>query len=733
MPVCLGGVLLSKRREYNALHLHRFAGFRIRLNVHPAQSYIVRRHFVLVRRLKGNPLERLLLLHAENGIIRTRHSHIRLERGSSRKNTPIGSWRVRMCPDHRRHSSIKVPAHCHFLCCRVGVKIHKYHFGLLEHLRDGPVSCLERIIDRLHVDPALDIQNADLPLFSHIHHDKSIAAVFPGIVQRTKDTSVSAKDFPAVPPIPHMIACCNHVGAKLKNLLRMILGNPLAFRDVLAVDDEEIHIVFLDIVRNERYCKLKSGLADNIANEEDVQGFGHGEFRCGCEKTGCDSIKYRDFNLQKVGENPVAFSTPEPYIQSTFSWHWMNRLLFILCFLLAVTDLTAQQPVVKSGVEVLRDRGFDVLKGKRVGLITNPTGVDSKLISTTDVLFNAKDVKLVALFGPEHGVRGNLPAGEKAESSIDERTKLPVYSLYGKTRKPTKSMLRDIDVLVYDIQDIGCRSYTFISTMGLAMEAAAESKIEFVVLDRPNPLGGLKVEGNIIEKGFESFVAQYPIPYVYGLTCGELARLLNDEGMLANGAKCKLTVIPMQGWKRTMTFDDTGLPWVPTSPHIPTSTSPRYYVATGILGELGVVSEGVGYTLPFQMFAAEWIDPERLAMRMTAQDIEGVMFRPVRFRPFYGRNKDKDVGGVQIYITDYSKVNLMSLQFRLLQVHHDMYPDKNPFEMADARSLKSFDAVLGTDEIRKRFTKSMRFEDVRDYLNKDVETFRKKSKKYLLY
>ncbi len=201
-----------------------------------------------------------------------------------------------------------------------------------------------------------------------------------------------------------------------------------------------------------------------------------------------------------------------------------------------------------------------MLQGKRVGLITNPTGVDSQLKSTVDILNEAPGVKLVALYGPEHGVRGDIYAGDHVETVTDAQTGLPIFSLYGKTRKATPEMLKDIDVLVYDIQDIGCRSYTYISTMGLAMEAAAENNIEFVVLDRPNPVSGLKIEGNLAEDKFISFVSQFKIPYLYGLTCGELAKMLNNEKML--GAQCKLTVVPMKGWKRSMTFDQTGLPWV---------------------------------------------------------------------------------------------------------------------------------------------------------------------------
>lgn len=411
----------------------------------------------------------------------------------------------------------------------------------------------------------------------------------------------------------------------------------------------------------------------------------------------------------------------------------MNRLLPILASLVFAQVLFAQTASVRPGIEVLRERDFDLLRGKRVGLITNPTGVDSKLNSTIDILHRARGVNLVALFGPEHGVRGEHPAGEKVESRTDEQTKLPVYSLYGRTRKPTKSMLEGVDMLVYDIQDIGCRSYTYISTMGLAMEAAAENNIEFVVLDRPNPLGGERIEGNIVEKGFKSFISQFPIPYVYGLTCGELAAMLNGERMLKNGVTCKLTVVPMENWKRSMTFDATGLPWVPASPHIPTASSAMHYVSTGILGELGVISEGVGYTTPFQIFAATWINPVPLVERLNGLKLEGILFRPLTFKPFYGRLKDSTLHGVQLHIMDASKLNLMSLQFLFMQVHNELYPNKNPFSMADTSGTHGFDNVIGTDRIRKDFTRRMMYEDVEDYLQKDIEPFRLRSRRYWLY
>ena len=393
----------------------------------------------------------------------------------------------------------------------------------------------------------------------------------------------------------------------------------------------------------------------------------------------------------------------------------------------------SQVPIVKTGIEVLEENNFNILQGKRVGLITNPTGVDSKLKSTIDILYEAKNVNLVALYGPEHGVRGDYAAGDYVGNYTDAQTKLPVYSLYGKTRKPTPEMLKGIDVLVYDIQDIGCRSYTYISTMGLAMQAAAENHIEFVVLDSPNPLGGLKIEGNLVEEGYHSFVSQFSIPYVYGLTCGELAKMLNSEGMLGDSVKCKLTVVQMENWKREMTFEDTKLQWVPTSPHIPHNYSPEFYVATGILGELGVISEGVGYTLPFQVLAADWINPELLANKMNELNLPGVIFRPITFKPFYGRDNGKELHGVQIHITDYSKINLMSIQFLFLQVNNELYPDKNPFKLCDESRLKMFDKVCGSDKVRELFTKIMNYDSIKDYLNKDVDSFKILSEKYYLY
>jgi len=387
---------------------------------------------------------------------------------------------------------------------------------------------------------------------------------------------------------------------------------------------------------------------------------------------------------------------------------------------------------VKTGVEVLRDRNFDILKGKRVGLVTNPTGVDSKLKSTIDILFEAKEVNLTALYGPEHGVRGNYSAGDLVDFYVDDATKLPVYSLYGKTRKPTAEMLKDVDVLVFDIQDIGSRSYTYISTMGLVMEAAAEYNKEVVILDRPNPLGGNRIEGNVVEDGYYSFVSQFAIPYVHGLTVGELAMLLNEEGLLENKSKCKLSVVPLEGWTRNLYFEQTGLPWVLSSPHVPHKFSPFYYTVSGILGELrGVLSIGVGYTTPFQTFATEWINAEELAIKMNSYNLQGVIFRPITYKPYYGFGKDKMLHGVEIYITDYTNINLIPVQFYFAQAVNELY-GRNIISENEGR-FDMFDKVLGTSKIRELFMQRLKVEDIVPYLNKDIENFRKLSKKYYLY
>lgn len=412
------------------------------------------------------------------------------------------------------------------------------------------------------------------------------------------------------------------------------------------------------------------------------------------------------------------------------------KFIYVLTISLLLSLCASAQ--VKTGIEVLRDRGFEGLLGKRVGLVTNPSGVDLQLNSTVDILFAAPEVNLVALYGPEHGVRGNAYAGDKVADSRDSKTGLPVYSLYGTTRKPTPEMLEGIDVMVYDIQDVGVRSYTFISTLGLVMEACAAKDIEVMVLDRPNPLGGNKIEGCYVEQPFNSFVSQYKIPYIYGLTVGELANLVNEEGLNRGQkgnqepVKCKLSVIPMEGWTRDMLYEDTGLPWVLPSPNIPFKDSPMYYAASGVCGELyGFMNIGIGYTLPFQLFGALWLDPEKLIAKLESYNLPGISFRTIWFKPYFGSLAGKHVKGIQFFFTDYEKARVTETQFYVMQAVAELYPDKKAFEVVTGIGL--FDKVCGTDFIRKEFSKRYKVEDIKEYWSKDEESFRALSQKFYLY
>ena len=412
-----------------------------------------------------------------------------------------------------------------------------------------------------------------------------------------------------------------------------------------------------------------------------------------------------------------------------------NRL--ILTVLLGC--LCAAAPAqVRPGIEVLESRGFIGLRGKRVGLVTNPSGVDRNLRSTIDILFDAPGVDLVALFGPEHGVRGDAYAGDHVTDSKDPRTGLPVYSIYGATREPTQAMLEGIDVMVYDIQDVGTRSYTFISTLGLVMRACAKKGIEVMVLDRPNPLGGLKVEGSYVEPGFFSFVSQFKIPYVYGLTVGELAKLINEEGLNRGQRgneeplRCQLLVVPMQGWHRWMRYADTGLPWILPSPNIPYAQSAVNYPSAGLCGELGYLNIGVGYTLPFETFAAEWIDAGKLLDKLNSYDLPGVAFREIHYKPISGGSAGKLLHGVQYHYTDYEVATITLTQFYVMQAVGELYPDRNPFKGV-ASKYEMFHKVCGTDYVRIAFSKRQRVEDILEHWSKDVEDFKTLSMGYYLY
>lgn len=418
-----------------------------------------------------------------------------------------------------------------------------------------------------------------------------------------------------------------------------------------------------------------------------------------------------------------------------------SLLLSFGCGVQAETKVAEAQPAaktrVKPGIEVLQDRHFAGLEGKKVGLLTNPSGVDHNLRSTIDILYKAENVDLVRLFAPEHGVRGDIYAGGHADDTIDKSTGLKVFSVYGNTRKPTPEMLKGLDVVVYDIQDVGSRSYTFISSLGLMMRACAEQGIEVMVLDRPNPVNGLKVEGCLVEDGFHSFVSEFKIPYVYGLTVGELAVLINEEGLNCGEQgkeaplKCKLSVIPMEGWTRDMTFVDTGLPWVLPSPNIPYPQSAIGYPSSGLVGEFNnYLNIGVGYTIPFGTFAAEWLDAEALKAKLDSYEIPGTSFRTIYFKPFSGGSAGKLIQGVEYFYSDYDKAQLTMTQFYVMQAVHELYPKINPFE---GLRNNMFDKVCGTDYVRLNMQRNFKVADIEAYWNKDVDSFKQLSRKYYLY
>ena len=397
---------------------------------------------------------------------------------------------------------------------------------------------------------------------------------------------------------------------------------------------------------------------------------------------------------------------------------------------------------VKLGNEVLfEDAQYQgLLKGKRVGLITNPTGMDSRFVSTIDKLFRMQDVKLTALFAPEHGVRGEKGAGDKVQNEIDPVTGVQIYSLHGedakkrRQNKPRPSMLRDVDVLVYDIQDIGNRSYTYVGTMKLCMQAAKENGKEFVVLDRPNPMGGNLVSGPMLDPRYVTLVGWGPVAYIYGLTPGETARLLNEE------IGCKLTVVPMKGWKRDMVWEDTGLPWIPTSTHMQHADDCWFIAITGMLGELTFVSVGVGYPGPFRYVGAPWIDGVRLAHEMNNRRLPGLYFRPAYYEPYYNSYKGRQCSGVHIIITDRDKVKPVEAGIHLVEAINTLYPEqKLMLAGPDADLGKSkarvsmFNKVMGSGKVRKALLDGRKADEIIAEWKTELDKFTQDRRKFFLY
>ncbi len=371
-----------------------------------------------------------------------------------------------------------------------------------------------------------------------------------------------------------------------------------------------------------------------------------------------------------------------------------------------------------NGIDALKRDGFALLKGKRVGLITNHTGRDRDGVSAIDLLFNAPDVKLVALFSPEHGIRGALD--EKVSDSEDEKTKLPIYSLYGETRQPTAEQLKEIDTLVFDIQDVGARFYTYISTMGMAMEAAAKNQKSFVVLDRVNPINGAGVEGPVADTDKLSFVAYHPIPIRHGMTVGELAQLFNRERAI----NVDLQVVRIEDWKRDRWFDETGLTWINPSPNMRSLTQATLYPGVCLL-EPTNVSVGRGTDTPFEVIGAPWIDGRKLAEALNNAKLPGVRFVPVRFTPRSSVHKDAECGGVNLIITDRKAFESVITGLEIAAQLKKLFPKDF--------SVERFNRLLVNQKIFDAFRQGSDARALKQIWETELDGFRAVRRKYLLY
>ncbi|MFG6150678.1 exo-beta-N-acetylmuramidase NamZ family protein [Halobacillus sp. B23F22_1] len=380
------------------------------------------------------------------------------------------------------------------------------------------------------------------------------------------------------------------------------------------------------------------------------------------------------------------------------------------------------------GVEVLLDEEKELIEGKNVGLITNPTGVDKNLNSIVDLLNEDPDVDLTALYGPEHGVRGSAQAGEYVEYYIDEQTGLPVYSLYGETRKPTPEMLEDIDVLLFDIQDVGTRFYTYIYTMAYAMEAAQENDIPFIVLDRPNPLSGDKVEGPVLEEEYKSFVGNYEIPLRHGMTVGELAQLFNDEFEIG----ADLTVVEMDKWKRKMYYDDTPLEFVAPSPNMPTTETALVYPGAALI-EGTNVSEGRGTTQPFELIGAPFINSTELAAELNSLNLPGVTFRAASFTPSFSKHAGELSNGVEIHVNHKESYQPVETGLHIVKTIHDMYPEDFAFRAENAAGISFFDNLIGNGWVRQAIENGESVDEIKAEWEDELNEFKKIRKQYLLY
>jgi uncharacterized protein YbbC (DUF1343 family) len=387
---------------------------------------------------------------------------------------------------------------------------------------------------------------------------------------------------------------------------------------------------------------------------------------------------------------------------------------------------------VKTGLEILLESQIKMLEDQRIGLIVNPTSINERYEHAADLFFNHPQINLRALFGPQHGIRGETQDNMiEWESFTDSHTGLPAYSLYGETRKPTAAMLADVDTLVFDIQDVGTRVYTFIYTMALAMEAARDHDKRFVVLDRPNPINGLHIEGNLHEPEFQSFVGMYPIPMRHGLTVGELAQLFNQ----AFGIGCDLEVVKMNGWERSMFFEATGLPWVLPSPNMPTVDTAVVYPGA-VMVEGTMLSEGRGTTKPFEIIGAPYLNPDDLIHELKADALPGVVFRPLHFQPTFHKFAGELCGGLQIHVTDRMAFKPVITSIAILSAIHRLYPDKfgwkePPYEYVFNKL--PFDVINGSASVCEQIQSAIPIRKIEEGWQRGLEEFAAMRKAYLLY
>jgi uncharacterized protein YbbC (DUF1343 family) len=384
------------------------------------------------------------------------------------------------------------------------------------------------------------------------------------------------------------------------------------------------------------------------------------------------------------------------------------------------------KPRVKPGVDVLLRNPTSYIGSSKVGLITNPTGVTSSLASTLDAFYMHPDIRVTTVFGPEHGVRGDVQDALPVGFHVDDATGLPVYSLYGDIMKPTEEMLEEVDTLVFDIKDVGSRFYTYVSTLTYALEAASEHGVVFIVLDRPNPVNGISVEGNILESGFASFIGLHALPIRHGMTIGELALLINER----IGAELK--VVEMVDWSRSMWYDETGLPWVQPSPNIPTLETAIVYPGTCFF-EGANISEGRGTTRPFEYIGAPWIDGRRWAEALNDLRLSGVIFRACYFVPSFSKYVGECCGGVQVHITDRDACRPVETALHMLSVALNLWPDNFEWLPPSYDEHCHFDLLAGTNKIRKDLSQGVAVGEIVEGWREDLQAFDIVREKHLLY